>query len=72
MGKRASRQESMARRLALSLALGCAAATHLQVGDMVPVGELHYGFPPEKIDIHERIMGKKVVLVGLPGAFTPT
>ena len=30
------------------------------------------GFPPAKIDLAKRVAGKKVVVVGLPGAFTPT
>ena len=33
---------------------------------------LDLGFPPEKINLAERIAGKKVIIVGLPGAFTPT
>lgn len=33
---------------------------------------LDYGFPPEKVNLAERVAGKKVILVGLPGAFTPT
>jgi peroxiredoxin len=34
---------------------------------------LDFGFgPPLKIKMPDRIAGKKVILVGLPGAFTPT
>lgn len=57
---------------------GVAAALYLRkakpakVGDKIPSIELHYGFPPEKIDVLSRIAGKKVLIVGLPGAFTPT
>lgn len=42
------------------------------VGDMVPNMCLDYGFPPKKVSLPDRCKGKKVVLVGLPGAFTPT
>jgi len=38
----------------------------------VPSVELDKGFPPEKVALGEFCKGKKVVLVGLPGAFTPT
>jgi len=42
------------------------------VGDKVPEGNLDLGFPPLKVNVADRIAGKKVLLVGLPGAFTPT
>jgi 2-Cys peroxiredoxin 5 len=48
------------------------AAAQIKVGEKIPSVELDLGFPPEKIDVAKRIAGKKVVLVGLPGAFTPT
>lgn len=35
-------------------------------------GTMDYGFPPTKVDLAARCAGKKVVLVGLPAAFTPT
>jgi len=44
----------------------------LRPGDMIPDVSLHKGFPPEKVPLQEFCKGKKVVLVGLPGAFTPT
>jgi peroxiredoxin len=44
----------------------------INVGDTIPSKELHHNFPPEKINLYERIFDKNVVLVGLPGAFTPT
>jgi len=56
--------------LALALALGCAHA--VKVGDTFPSIALDFGFPPEKIDLSARLASKKVIVVGLPGAFTPT
>ena len=45
----------------------------VKVGDKIPSDvDLHFGFPPENISLSKRIAGKKVILVGLPGAFTPT
>jgi len=41
-------------------------------GDLVPDVFLDKGFPPEKLNLAEWCTGKTVVLVGLPGAFTPT
>ena len=45
----------------------------VSVGDAVPAGiTLDLGFPPEKIDLAERCNKKNIILLGLPGAFTPT
>lgn len=44
----------------------------LAVGSKFPAVELMFGFPPEKIDMAERVKDKRVIVVGLPGAFTPT
>jgi len=42
-------------------------------GDALPSVELFQGFPDvEKIDIADYVKGKNVIIVGLPGAFTPT
>lgn len=54
------------------LALTSALALGSLLGTSVPSAELDFGFPPTKINLAERLAGKKVVLVGLPGAFTPT
>lgn len=42
------------------------------VGDKFPAVSVDFGFPPEKVDMTKRLAGKKVIVVGLPGAFTPT
>mmetsp|Transcript_20006 Transcript_20006/g.54532 ORF Transcript_20006/g.54532 Transcript_20006/m.54532 type:complete len:202 (-) Transcript_20006:206-811(-) len=41
-------------------------------GMPIPNIGLHKGFPPEKVMMGDFCKGKKVVFVGLPGAFTPT
>jgi hypothetical protein len=43
-----------------------------RAGDEIPDVSLHKGFPPEKVSLSELCKDKLVVLVGLPGAFTPT
>jgi len=48
------------------------AAPKVNVGDALPDIALDHGFPPEKFSLMERMKGKRVILVGLPGAFTPT
>ena len=37
-----------------------ASVSAVKVGDMVPDVNLDYGFPPEKINLYQRVMGKKV------------
>ena len=47
----------------------------VQVGSKIPAIELDHGFAGSdgvKVNLAERVKGKKVILVGLPGAFTPT
>jgi len=44
----------------------------VKVGDTMPSITLDEGFNPIKaVDIAERCKGKKVIILGLPGAFTP-
>jgi 2-Cys peroxiredoxin 5 len=42
------------------------------VGDKLPSVELHQGFPPKKYNLADFAKNKSLLLVGLPGAFTPT
>lgn len=48
----------------------------LKLGEKIPSVELHTSFPPtdpgNTVNLAEKVKGKKVILVGLPGAFTPT
>lgn len=41
------------------------------VGDTFPAVDVDYGFPPTKVAMADRLKGKKTIVVGLPGAFTP-
>lgn len=57
---------------ALSL-IAAPAAFAINEGDTFPKDvSLQYGFPPETINLGDRLAGKKVLVIGLPGAFTPT
>ena len=53
-------------------ALPFMAPKQLAVGDSLPSVEIDLGFPPSKVNVAEYVAGKKVILMGLPGAFTPT
>jgi 2-Cys peroxiredoxin 5 len=44
----------------------------IKAGDTVPSVELDFGFPPEKVNVLDYTKGKKIIILGLPGAFTPT
>ena len=44
----------------------------IAAGVKVPSIELDHGFPPQKVNVAEHVAGKKVIILGLPGAFTPT
>lgn len=43
----------------------------LQVGDAIPSVEVFEGEPGNKVNLAELFKGKKGVLFGVPGAFTP-
>lgn len=60
-------------KAALFLAFtGALCVSAISVGDKIPSVELDFGFPPEKVNIADRVAGKNVLLISLPGAFTPT
>jgi len=58
----------------LSLSISYAFSFTVKVGDTLPSGvKLHQGFPPAFVDVAEYAkQNSKILLVGLPGAFTPT
>lgn len=61
--------QGVVRPLARSHTRGLAVA----VGDKFPSVEVdHASWPPTAFNLAEKIADKKVILVGLPGAFTPT
>lgn len=71
----------MMRCIALALALSMVSAqtnfanNPVKVGSKIPSIELDHGFAGSdgtKVNLSERAAGKKIILVGLPGAFTPT
>jgi len=55
-----------------ALAVSASAFGAIKAGDKIPSTNLHLGFPPDYIDIAEYTAKKSVIIVGLPGAFTPT
>jgi len=59
--------------LSLFAATTTTTTTAIEVGERIPKDlTLHHGFPPENISLDERFANKNVLLIGLPGAFTPT
>ncbi|XP_067831753.1 peroxiredoxin-5, mitochondrial [Heptranchias perlo] len=48
-----------------------AAAMPIQVGDKLPSIEVHEGDPHTIVNIADLFKGKKGILIGVPGAFTP-
>jgi peroxiredoxin len=62
----------MAKRLIVACAYAIASVRGIQVGDKLPDVTLDKGFPPEAVSTSSLCSNKKIILVGLPGAFTPT
>jgi 2-Cys peroxiredoxin 5 len=58
--------------LLLASASLTAAFAPIKPGDSLPTANLHSGFPPEMVSITDYAKGKNMIIVGLPGAFTPT
>ena len=44
----------------------------IQAGDKLPFVDVHWGFPPQFVNMPSYCGGRNVIIVGLPGAFTPT
>jgi 2-Cys peroxiredoxin 5 len=64
---------TMLRSLFLGMLLSIfSVAIAVEVGDSIPSIELHHNFPPNKINLADRLANKRAIIVGLPGAFTPT
>lgn len=47
-------------------------ALDVAVGDSLPAIDLHINFPPDMVNLADRSKGKSILIIGLPGAFTPT
>ncbi|EFX62619.1 hypothetical protein DAPPUDRAFT_67864, partial [Daphnia pulex] len=43
----------------------------IQSGDKLPSVDLYENTPATKVNIAELTAGKKVIIIGVPGAFTP-
>ena len=44
----------------------------IQAGDKLPLADLHFGFPPQRVNTAMYAANKNMLIIGLPGAFTPT
>lgn len=66
----ASRLRVMSRHVAF--ANQCAGIKTIAAGDAIPAITVDHGFNPiGKVNMAERTKGKKSIILGLPGAFTP-
>ena len=57
---------------AVMLFSAAANAFTIKAGDKLPAVDLHFGFPPNFVNTAEYMEDRNVIVVGLPGAFTPT
>ena len=57
---------------AVMLFSAAASAFTIKAGDKVPAADLHFGFPPTFVNTEDYLADRNVIVVGLPGAFTPT
>jgi peroxiredoxin len=44
----------------------------IKANDKIPMAQLHFGFPPQMVNTASYAANKNMIIVGLPGAFTPT
>jgi peroxiredoxin len=58
--------------LAATLASTASGFAAITPGTKLPAVEMHSGFPPAMVNMAEHVAGRKVAIIGLPGAFTPT
>jgi peroxiredoxin len=53
------------------LVSGFAALSPIQAGNKIPWVDLHWNFPPQRVNVPSYTAGRNVIVVGLPGAFLP-
>lgn len=61
----------LSRQAVCRLHLSASLKMPVQVGDNIPNVELYESTPANKVNLAEESKGKKVILFGVPGAFTP-
>ncbi len=66
-----SLKTAAARAVAVAARRGMASAP-LKVGDALPAGTVAEGGPTAKVSVRDLFQGKRGILFGLPGAFSPT
>ena len=63
----------LARALRRTSVLGKSSRAFAALGDHAPDVGLDVSFPgPKEVNFAQRCKGRRVILLGLPGAFTPT
>ena len=63
----------LARALRRTSVLGKSSRAFAALGDQAPDVGLDVSFPgPKEVNFAQRCKGRRVILLGLPGAFTPT